>query len=248
MRLLSYNIHKGIGGLDRRYDLQRIVSVIEHENPDLICLQEVDRNVGRSRHDDQPQLLGDFFHAVGRQYQLNVHLKEGGYGNLMLSRWGFLSHHQISLRYFKNKPRGAQLAVIDTIEGPLHLVNWHLSLTDKMRKWQTDYLLKHQLFREGENHPTIIIGDTNDWRNRLGPGLLREAGFQQITAPVSRFRSFPSYLGMGALDKAFFRGPIEVHQAHLIRTKLAKQASDHLPLVIDFRIQPVAVEDAPQEG
>ncbi len=46
MRLLSYNIHKGIGGRDRRYRLERIVDVIESENPDFICLQEVDRHVG----------------------------------------------------------------------------------------------------------------------------------------------------------------------------------------------------------
>src|SRR5208283_3843803 len=41
MRLLSYNIHKGIGGRDRRYRLDRVIQVIEDQNPDLICLQEV---------------------------------------------------------------------------------------------------------------------------------------------------------------------------------------------------------------
>ena len=58
MRLLSYNIHKGIGGRDRRYDLQRIIDVIEEENPDLICLQEVDHNVRRSRFHDQRATAG----------------------------------------------------------------------------------------------------------------------------------------------------------------------------------------------
>jgi endonuclease/exonuclease/phosphatase family metal-dependent hydrolase len=41
---------------------------------------------------------------------------------------------------------------------------------------------------------------------------------------------------MGSLDKAFFRGGIEVRAAHLVRTKLSKQASDHLPLVVDFHL------------
>ena len=49
MRILSYNIHKGIGGRDRRYSLDRIINVIEAENPDLICLQEVDRQVRRKQ-------------------------------------------------------------------------------------------------------------------------------------------------------------------------------------------------------
>ncbi|MCA9067909.1 MAG: endonuclease/exonuclease/phosphatase family protein, partial [Planctomycetaceae bacterium] len=80
MRLLSYNIHKGIGGRDRRYRLERIIDVIEQENPDLICLQEVDRNVRRSKFHNQPKLLAEYFNATEELYQLNVHLKSGGYG------------------------------------------------------------------------------------------------------------------------------------------------------------------------
>ena len=59
MRLLSYNIHKGIGGRDRRYRLERVIQVIQDEDPDLICLQEVDRHLSRSRHDDQPKKLAE---------------------------------------------------------------------------------------------------------------------------------------------------------------------------------------------
>jgi endonuclease/exonuclease/phosphatase family metal-dependent hydrolase len=59
VRVLSYNIHKGIGGRDRRYRLERIIAVIEEENPDFICLQEVDHNVRRTRHHNQPKLLAD---------------------------------------------------------------------------------------------------------------------------------------------------------------------------------------------
>ena len=55
MRLLSYNIHKGIGGRDRLYRLDRIIQVIQAEDPDFICLQEVDRHLARSRHEDQPR-------------------------------------------------------------------------------------------------------------------------------------------------------------------------------------------------
>jgi len=123
MRVLSYNIHKGIGGRDRRYRIERIIRVIEEENPDLICLQEVDRNVRRTRFDDQPGRLSEVLHAVSL-FQLNVHLKAGGYGNLILSRWPFRGHHQISLRRARRKPRGAQLVVVETPEGELHLVNW----------------------------------------------------------------------------------------------------------------------------
>ena len=106
MRLLSYNIHKGIGGRDRLYRIERIIRVIEEENPDLMCLQEVDRNVRRSRHDDQPTRLAEAFHAEEHLYQLNVHVGSGGYGNLILSRWPLRLTHQVSLRLRRLKPRG----------------------------------------------------------------------------------------------------------------------------------------------
>jgi endonuclease/exonuclease/phosphatase family metal-dependent hydrolase len=239
MRLLSYNIHKGIGGRDRRYCFERIIRVIEEENPDIICLQEVDRHVRRSRFDDQPRLLANAFHAAAAFYQLNVHLKAGGYGNLVLSRWPFRSKHQISLRRNWRKPRGAQIVVVETPEGPLHLIHWHLGLAERERHWQVDHLLGHHLFRESAHLPTLIVGDSNDWRNTLAHGPFARHGFVEITSPPSRFRTFPAYLAMGALDKAFARGPLVVTHPRVVRTALAKRASDHLPLVIDFHLKPM---------
>jgi endonuclease/exonuclease/phosphatase family metal-dependent hydrolase len=237
MRILSYNIHKGIGGTDRQYSLDRIISVIESQNPDLICLQEVDRHAKRSRHDNQPQLLAEQFRSAAHDYQLNVHLTEGGgYGNLILSRWPFRSRHHVSLRYQKSKPRAAQLVVVETPEGPLQLVNWHLSLTGGMRRWQATHLLGHKLFLEAADLPALIIGDSNDWRNQLHKVPFQAHGFRHITAPLRTFRSFPAVLAMGALDKAFIRGEVDVRHAFIVRSKLAKQASDHLPLVIDFHL------------
>ncbi len=236
MRLLSYNIHKGIGGRDRKYRLERVLSVVEAENPDLICLQEVDRNVRRSRFHNQPKLLTEYFRSADSAFQMNVHLKTGGYGNLILSRWPFETRHQISLRMNNKKPRGAQLIVVPTPEGTLQLVNWHLGLADRERRWQVEHLLNHHLFREADHLPTMIIGDFNDWRNGLDNGPFQSRGFQQVTAPISRFRSFPAYLPVGALDKAFCRGGVVVKHARIVRTKAAKVASDHLPLVVDFHL------------
>jgi endonuclease/exonuclease/phosphatase family metal-dependent hydrolase len=266
MRLLSYNIHKGIGGRDRLCRLERVIDVIEAENPDILCLQEVARNSRRSHYHDQAQLLSDYFKLPEHLYQMNVHLKGGGYGNLILSRWPILAKHQISLRFNSKKPRGAQLAVIDTPEGHLHVVNFHLGLSDAERHWQIEHLLNHHLFKKGSElfsapHeftekgtgifstaekrsepsaarylPTLLVGDYNDWRNRLHRAALWRHGFQQITHPASRFRSFPAYLALGSLDKAFSRGHLFVRHARIVHTPLSRKASDHLPLVIDFHL------------
>ncbi|MDZ4821205.1 MAG: endonuclease/exonuclease/phosphatase family protein [Planctomycetota bacterium] len=239
MRALSYNIHKGIGGRDRRYSLDRIISVIEAENPDLICLQEVDRAVPRSSFDDQPKILAEYFKAVAQQFQPNVTLKTGVYGNLMLSRWPFVAKHHISLRLNRKKSRGAQMAVIDTPEGQLHLTNFHLGLAEAERHWQIQHLLTHQLYKESDGLPSLILGDFNDWRNTLCTKLLGEQGFALATTPISKFRSFPAYWPIGSLDKAFVRGDIAVRQARVVHSPMARKASDHLPLVIDFHLEKI---------
>lgn len=237
MRLLIYNIHKGIGGRDRRYRIERVVDVIERENPDLLCLQEVTRGAVRCRRDDQPQMMARYFNAHAA-FQQNVHYREGGYGNLVLSRWPLMAKHHISLRLNRKKPRGAQLLVVDTPEGPLHLVNYHLGLAETERQWQVTRLLEHHLFRREADRPTMIAGDSNDWRNALINSVYAPHGFQQVTSPPSRFRSFPAYMPVGSLDKAFYRGRIFVRGATVVRSMLAKEASDHLPVVIDFHLRP----------
>jgi endonuclease/exonuclease/phosphatase family metal-dependent hydrolase len=236
MRLLSWNIHKGIGGQDRRYSIQRIIDCIEAEDPDIVCLQEVDRLVRRSRFDDQPRLLARALrqHSV---FQANVPVGGGSYGNLVLSRFPVTSRHRISLRRGLRKSRGAQLLLVDSPEGPLHLVNTHLGLAERERHWQVERLLGHMLFRSAEGLPTLLVGDFNDWRNTLAGNSLATNGFRQVTNPSGRFRSFPAWLPMGSLDKAFVRGRIEVHHARIVRTSLARTASDHLPLVVDFRLR-----------
>ena len=47
IRVLSYNIHHG-EGVDGVLDLARIGGVIKSVKPDLVALQEVDRNASRS--------------------------------------------------------------------------------------------------------------------------------------------------------------------------------------------------------
>ena len=237
MRLLSYNIHKGIGGRDRRYRLSRILEVIRREEADLLCLQEVARGSPRSYYDDQPKLLAELTQSTAHLFQLNVHWQEGGYGNLLLSRWPIGEHHQIPLTFDGKKPRGGQIATVETPEGPLLLLNWHLGLSEKERDWQVRHLLAHRLFQESAHLPALIAGDFNDWRNALVPDPMLKAGFQQVTSPPSHFRSFPAYLAMGSLDKAFFRGAVLIRQAHIVHSRLTRDASDHLPLVIDFHLK-----------
>lgn len=236
MRLLTYNIHRAIGGTDNKYDLQRVVELIDSQNPDIICLQEVDRNVKRSGHHNQPHLLAEFFRCKSSIFQMNHPVQEGGYGNMILTRWNFEQTHQISLQWGPRKARGAQIAVVSTPEGRVHVVNAHLGLGKDERRWQMDYLLNHRLFRESAHLPTLIAGDLNDWRNLL-QRIAEPHGFEQVTRPVSRFRTFPAAMPIGSLDKIFARGSFPRISGKVVRNKLARAASDHLPVLVDFHLK-----------
>jgi endonuclease/exonuclease/phosphatase family metal-dependent hydrolase len=235
MRLMTYNIHKGVGA-DRRYRLDRVVAVIRAEAPDLICLQEVDRNSRRSRHDDQPALLAERLAFAHRLYQLNAPHGAGGYGNLLLSRWPLREARSVSLRHRRRVPRGAQLAVVDTPEGPLHVVHVHFGLSERERRWQAAQLLEHPDFLAAAHLPTLIAGDYNDWRNALGKRCLTAHGFLHATAPPRRFRTFPAFLALASIDKIYYRGPLQSVMTRVVRTRPARRASDHLPVVFDFRL------------
>jgi endonuclease/exonuclease/phosphatase family metal-dependent hydrolase len=236
MRILSYNIHKGIGGRDLRYRLERVCEVIALQQPDVICLQEVTWQARRTRRHDQPGMLARDLGASDMAFQMNVHYRRGGYGNLLLSRWPIRQRHHVSLRLNWRKPRGAQVAVVDTPEGEVLITNWHLGLAERERHWQVNHLLRHPSFRSAAHRPTVIVGDYNDWRNTLARGPFAEHTFHQVTGPPKRFRSFPAMMPILSLDKAFTRGDLVVRHAQVIRTPLTRRASDHLPLVIDCHL------------
>ena len=129
------------------------------------------------------------------------------------------------------------MAVIETPEGSFHLVHWHLGLAERERHWQVLHLMEHHLFRQSAHLPTLVVGDFNDWRNTLAAGPFATHGFHQLTAPRSRFRSFPAYWPVTSLDKAFARGSLAIRQIRIAHSRLARDASDHLPLVIDFHLE-----------
>jgi endonuclease/exonuclease/phosphatase family metal-dependent hydrolase len=53
--------------------------------------------------------------------------------------------------------------------------------------------------------------------------------------PLRVFARFPP-ISPCSLDKAFHRGEIIIRHARAVSTQLARRASDHLPLLIDFHL------------
>jgi len=242
VRLLTWNIHKGIGGLDRRHDLARIEEVLAHHDADVVLLQEVDEGVPRSRREPQAALLAERLGYGHWVFGPNVRLKSGRYGNATLSRHPIGEWDNVDLTFPLKKPRGGlhtELRVdVDGHRRVLHVVNIHLGLAGLERRWQVGRLLD-VLGREHVNARSrvIIAGDTNDWTGALPGGALGRADFECVTGRRRRaLLTFPAWRPVGALDRVFVRGPLLAERGQRSRLQMSKRASDHLPVVVDLEL------------
>jgi len=238
LRALTWNIHKGIGGVDRRYRPERILAVIAHYQPDIVFLQEVDDGVPRSRFHRQVDHLADALGFRNRCYGPNVRLRRGRYGNAILARWPLSEVRNIDLTIPPKKRRGALYARCRVRKGrhsrTLALFNMHLGLAGYERKKQLRRLLgAPPLGHFHARTPLIVGGDLNDVWGNLGKRSLAPAGFRRAGNPVS---TFPAYLPARPLDALWVRGDISVRRCFRSRMGVAREASDHLPLICEFEL------------
>ena len=238
LRVLTWNIHRAIG-MDRQFLPERIHEVIRHHDPDLVLLQEVDRGVPRSRRlwlDHVVAQACDYpFHAWAQAHVL----KEGSYGNAILSRWPIRRRRHLDLTIDRKKKRNALYARIRVPgkRAPLHVFNWHLGLAAGERKQQVTRLLHTGTMAKLSRHAFLLLGgDTNDWRNLLFLPQIKPAGFHAWSEGGRRrpVATFPAPSPVGALDKIFWRGPFTYPWFHASKINLAKVASDHRPLIAEF--------------
>ena len=239
LRLLTYNVHKCIGGIDRKYRPERIRSVIAHHAPHIVMLQEVDKEARRSLLHHQVDLLGDMLGLRHRTWFPNVKVTFGGsYGNAILSRFPFTETSNINLTVAPKKRRSALHARFRVRLGrharTVHVFNLHLGLAGFERKLQLKRLMRSETFAKlHERTPVIVAGDLNDVYGTLGGKVLGPAGFR---GPVKAPRTYPAPAPLRALDGLYVRGSIELVRVHASQLIVAREASDHLPLVAEAEL------------
>jgi len=91
--------------------------------------------------------------------------------------------------------------------------------------------------------PVILGGDLNDVWGSLGKRYLLPAGFSRAGKLIN---TFPAALPLRPLDGIFLRGDLHSRHVAVPTSRLARQASDHLPLVADLDLSPFVVRD--QDG
>jgi endonuclease/exonuclease/phosphatase family metal-dependent hydrolase len=221
LTLVTYNIHGAVGS-DGRLEPGRIAEVLAEIRGDVVALQEVPLGGG-----GRPSVL----EHLGRETGLSAAegftfaARDGRrLGNAVLSRYPLVAVRSIDLSFGSREPRGALDADLDCHGHPLRVVATHLGLRPAERHEQIRRLL--QAF-ETDAMPVVLAGDINEWFI-WGRTLRRlTSHFQKVPAPPT----FPSRRPLLALDRIWIRPRQRLVQVRTHRSPLARQASDHLPLV-----------------
>lgn len=224
--LATYNIHRAIG-TDRRLDPRRIVSVLREMNADIIGLQEV---AWRQKEGNVPHQLDVLARLGGYTSVLGGNLLDhrGHFGNMLLSRCPVVSRRLIDLAQPRAEPRGAIDAVIAAPGGSLRVIVTHLGLRVRERRRQAAKL--RDLLESSDVEPVVLLGDFNDWL----PTMPTLRPLLERCRKASAVPSYPSPLPVLALDRILLvgRGSLAVSG---YRSRLARVASDHLPICGRFR-------------
>ena len=238
IRVVTYNVHK-CRGLDRRVRPERIVRVLQEIDADVIALQEIVGGVDGSRMEDQASFIADslgFRSCLGENRRLNGR----AYGNLVLSRYPLHAISNYDITRSGRERRGCLRVDLEIgRDFMLHVFNVHLGTgfverRDQGRKLVTSEILNNRRLPGAR----IVLGDFNEWTCGLATRLLT-AQFGDIQKYQRRSRTYPAILPLLHLDHVYFDPTLKVESVALHRSRAARIASDHLPLVADFRMPTV---------
>ncbi|HBT77502.1 MAG TPA: hypothetical protein DEB39_11420 [Planctomycetaceae bacterium] len=161
LRVLCYNIKHG-QGMDGVVDLERTVEAIRKWRPDVVLVQEVDKNTRRTSNTDQPKILAE---RLGMYYIFGktIDYQNGEYGLLTLSRFPILEHEMILLPpATQQEQRGvliAKIALPGTNGKIIRLANTHLSAA--MQNERTVQAARIDEILSKGHEPVILAGDFN---------------------------------------------------------------------------------------
>ena len=228
LKLASWNLHRCIGS-DGEQSVQRCAAVLEEIDADLVALQEVESNPGH-----EFDALTTLARATGSRAIAGTTMKldNSDYGNALLTRLPHseVRHHDLSVP--GREPRMAMDLTFDIDGGRLQLVATHLGLRPAERREQVQRLLK--VFDTVVHDIVVLAGDLNEWW--LWGRPLR--ALHRLFPETPHRRSWPARVPLLALDRIWVSPRQVLCGLATHRSPLARQASDHLPLVAELQWPP----------
>ncbi len=246
-RILTYNIH-GCVGMDGELSPQRIARVVGQSQADLICLQEIDRLRPRSQSVDQVQLIAD---ALGMQSVFAAAWEEDekAFGNAIITSLPFevVKSGRLPRQKVSRNGRSAIWVEVtipsrvkegggERAEDPLRLqvINTHLSIYPSEQLLQAKALVRDWLEPAKSRGPVVLCGDFNAAPGSATWKVL--AGSLRDVEQGRAGRPYPTYFSPYPLLRVdhIFISPSIRPQSQVVRSRLAKIASDHLPLLAEL--------------
>lgn len=237
IRVATYNIHK-CRGMDGRIRPQRVAEVLRELGVDVIALQEVVSLSGGKREQNQAQFLAD---TLGFEFRIGEtrKLRGAAYGNVVLSRFPVKEVEVYDLPASRREPRGCIRCDLEIAQGKLvHVFNIHLGTGYLERRRQAQMLMSRDILRSPRvKHSRLVLGDFNEWtRGLVSRVLQQEFESVDIELHLRRKRTYPGMLPIMHLDHMYFDRELALQKFLLHRSRMALMASDHLPLVAEFRV------------
>lgn len=222
IRILTYNIHHGEGA-DGVLDLERIAGVIRSVDADVVCLQEVDRNLPRTEHVDIAARLAKLL-EMQAVFDANYRFDGGEYGNATLTWLPVVRWENLALPGPEGaEPRGSLLLELDLGDSTLHVLNTHFGLRPEERAEQARAVVAQAAGLER----AVLAGDLNATPES-----------EPMTALLERFRdtagsdvgpTSPSHTPRRRIDYVLATLDMKVVEGRTITGGDTAVASDHLP-------------------
>lgn len=245
LRLVTYNV-RHCRGTDGRVAPERVAQVIAALEPDIVALQEVDvgraRTGGLDQAEEIARLVGMFAH-----FHPALHIEEERYGDALLTHLPSRLKRADALPGLLQRPglepRGALWVEMTAGDVALQVLTTHFGLLGAERIAQAEALLGPDWLGDPAcRAPTVLLGDFNatGWSRAYRRLSRRLTDARRLTG-ARRWRggaSFPSRFPLLRIDHVFVSERVAVERIAVVDNALARQASDHLPVLAEIRIGP----------
>jgi len=245
LSLMTYNVHS-CRSPRLKHSLDEVIEVIGSAECDIIALQEVDAYCPRTNSVHQAEEMAKqlnmeplFFELVNWGSLSDKKEPEGLYGLAYLTK----SHIKVSdvrtLRLPgetpKKEPRGMFHLSVQIGDKSISVSNTHLSFERVEQDLQVQAMLEMLDLERDRHSALIMMGDFNI--KRRSKALDQLYCFAKECVPCSFPRAtFPSYLPLFRLDRVFIDRSIECIESSVVTSRLARAASDHLPVKVKLRL------------
>ncbi len=239
IRLVTYNVHACVG-MDGQLIPGRIARVIAQSGADIACLQELDVFRRRSGNDDQARRIARSL-EMNFQFHPAWHLQKEQFGNAILTRFPMNIVQAEGLHHHKaDRSRRSALWVEIKIDDQMsvQVINTHMSIYPREQLIQARQLLNEWVQPARQRGPVILCGDFNARPKSATWKVFADSMIDVESLHARRHRStYFSPFPITRLDHMFVTPDLEPKQVQVIRTRMARDASDHLPLYVELQLK-----------